>query len=244
MIKDALEFLKKQFLQAEGKEEINGLFYSHGRFYLIEDPMAKALEVHTLTALATYLDSEMPETKAISEGEGKIIIHVESPDSVMVSHELTDKTRQREYLMKAQRYGDIFQFGTFMSQEDFSIALQSRFMQTDIRDQLLKIAGNVMDEIAKTSKDDGVTQEITARAGVARLEQIELPNPVTLQPHRTFPEVDQPESQFIFRIHSQGQGVGFALFGADNENWKLEAIKNVAAWLKENVKREDVILLS
>jgi len=48
--------------------------------------------------------------------------------------------------------------------------------------------------------------------GVAAVENINLPNTVTLKPFRTFAEVSQPESEFVLRL-KEGNRVG--LFEAD-----------------------------
>ena len=203
--------------------------------------MASSLEVHTLESVATYLAGDLFESSVADTR--KLLIQVKSPDAVALMHELTNDTRQRETLLSANRYGDKFPFGSYMPQEDFVIALQSNFVDTSERSKLLQVAGNIADELIKTAVDDGVTQEVTAKAGIGRLVEMDLPNPVSLRPHRTFPEVEQPESSFVFRMKRTQNGPAFALFGADNELWKLEAIKNIKAWLEEKVTRENIIIL-
>lgn len=70
-------------------------------------------------------------------------------------------------------------------------------------------------------------------------EDVIVPNPVTLRPYRTFLEVEQPESKFIFRIRegSDGQPM-FKLVEADGGLWKYEAVDAIKKYLTENLPKE------
>ena len=59
-----------------------------------------------------------------------------------------------------------------------------------------------------------------------------VPNPVTLRPYRTFTEVTQPESEFVFRMKDDSMSVYCALFEADGGAWKREAMKNIKEHLE------------
>ena len=61
------------------------------------------------------------------------------------------------------------------------------------------------------------------KTGVANLAKAKAPNPVMLRPYRTFAEVEQPASQFVFRIDKNAE---MALFSADGGKWHLNAIKS------------------
>lgn len=74
-----------------------------------------------------------------------------------------------------------------------------------------------------------------------------MPNPVVLAPYRTFTEVEQPKSPFVFRIRQTGDEVQAALFAADADAWKREAIANIRDWFEQHIPqelREDVIILA
>lgn len=62
-----------------------------------------------------------------------------------------------------------------------------------------------------------------------------IPNPVVLKPYRTFLEVDQPESAFIFRM-KEGHGVECAIFEADGGAWMMEAMQNIKAYLEKELE--------
>lgn len=120
--------------------------------------------------------------------------------------------------------------------------LRTAFASAGDRDILLKLAGNVVDETAVTAADDGVSQETTVRSGVASRAKVKLPNPVTLAPYRTFLEVEQVASPFLFRMH---KGPSFSLHEADGGAWRMEAMARVKDWLvKALLPSERIIVLA
>ncbi|OSA97223.1 hypothetical protein B2H85_16310, partial [Clostridium botulinum] len=56
---------------------------------------------------------------------------------------------------------------------------------------------------------------------------------VALAPYRTFPEVQQPTSKFIFRMQ---QGPKAAIFEADGGAWRNQAMQSIKAYLQEELK--------
>lgn len=129
-----------------------------------------------------------------------------------------------------------------MNIEEFVVALQSQFVQDDSTAALLKLVGNVTDGVVKTFEDDGATQKVTAKAGIARVHEIPVPNPVVLAPFRTFVELDQPASKFIFRMRSGVREPTCALFEADGGAWRNEAILRISSWLENKLPAGTVIL--
>lgn len=89
----------------------------------------------------------------------------------------------------------------------------------------------VIQNIVSTN-DNGVTQTVEARQGVALNALIEIKPRVMLRPFRTFLEVEQPESEFLLRVDPD-EGIGF--FEADGGIWKLEAKKNIADYFLKNM---------
>ena len=104
---------------------------------------------------------------------------------------------------------------------------------------------NVTHQAEVKVNDDGFTQNITAKAGIARIAQVDLPNPVTLQPYRTFIEVEQPESQFVLRVKADPndttEPIRCALFPADGNRWKAEASQNIKEYLETET---DIAIIS
>ena len=61
-------------------------------------------------------------------------------------------------------------------------------------------AGNVKAGTVAEYGDTGVGQKAAIKKGVASLQEVEVPSPCRLMPYRTFTEVAQPMSNFIFRV--------------------------------------------
>ena len=94
-------------------------------------------------------------------------------------------------------------------------------------EQILDLLRRMTNENSVSSTDNGVTQTVDARQGVALSAKVEVKPRVLLRPFRTFLEVEQPESEFLLRVDAE-KGIG--LFEADGGIWKLEAKRNIAEY--------------
>jgi hypothetical protein len=66
---------------------------------------------------------------------------------------------------------------------------------------------------------------------------------VNLAPYRTFQEIEQPSSPFLFRIKgTPGEGVQCALFEADGGAWRLDAVARIEAWLTKALVSRDLLI--
>lgn len=94
------------------------------------------------------------------------------------------------------------------------------------------MASNIVNTQQGTFSDDGVSQQAIIKTGVTTKDAAFVPNPVSLIPYRTFLEVPQPASDFVFRI-SEGRGgaPAFKLVAADGGLWKSQAVDNVKNYL-------------
>lgn len=101
---------------------------------------------------------------------------------------------------------------------------------------ILQFAGNVKAGTVAEYGDTGVGQKAAIKKGVASLQEVEVPSPCRLMPYRTFTEVKQPMSSFIFRVKDNDRlGVSCALFEADGGAWKNEAKKNIKEYLEKEL---------
>lgn len=189
---------------------------------------ANAIEMHTLTSLVDYIKSDVD---AMSE---KMIVEVASPTKVNLYSQL-DYNRDREKLVSVSARVPEFSFNNFMDQEKFCINLQSKFIddpQTD-RSLILKFAGTVEAGTVAEYGDDGITQKATVKTGIASKGDAIVPNPVKLRPYRTFLEVEQPISEFIFRMkQDKYDGINCAIFEADGGAWQIAATKAIKEYLQ------------
>ncbi len=225
MIKQALEYIVG--MRAPEVLEINGETYSDKRLERIcHNPKAKAIELTTLTSLVEYIKAK------IDTMDDKMIIHVSSPECVRL-YSMLDLDRVREYLVEVHAQVPEFRYGRYMDHENFLIALQSKFIPNDDRELLLRFTGTVENGTVAQYGDDGVTQKATIKTGIASKGEAVVPNPVRLRPFRTFIEVEQPESAFVFRMRQDSDdGVECAIFEADGGAWKNAAMKNIKEYLQ------------
>ena len=158
-----------------------------------------------------------------------MIIHVVSPTEVRLVS-ILDADRKREVLFKAEAIVSEFRFDRWYDQESFMIGLQANFQLTPDLDVILKLAGNVEKKNNAAYSDDGRTQIVTMQTGVATKGDALVPNPARLKPFRTFQEVEQPESNFVFRIGDDEEPT-FKLVEAEGGIWRNEAIQNIKDYL-------------
>lgn len=225
MIKDALQYiigLKEPFLK-----EIGGGTYTDKPLTRITDPLPTALNVTTLTALFDYIGDNKDELSL----DG-MMLHINSPTDVALISAL-NQDANREIYVKSNAIIPSFAFGKFYDSESFNIAIQAMFVDDDDRAAIIRMAGNLMEEGIKTSTDDGMTQTAVVKTGVKVVGYEAVPNPVTLRPYRTFIEVEQPASKFVFRIREGGQ---LALFEADGGAWRNEAMRNIKEYLTDKLE--------
>lgn len=238
--KEALEYAANLALTGQEKRIVTTSTVDGDRTFTINgdgdvnefrpnDGARNALKVHTLDALIEYV------LHVKERQEAPLIVHVANEGTVFVKGNLT-KYGERETLLVAEAIHPEFHYGRFLDQEEFNIALQSQFHDNADRAVLLQFIGNIKQEATKVSVDDGITQTATVKTGVASVDNVIVPNPVYLEPWRSFPEVVPAASDFVFRV---AEGPSAALFEADGGAWRNEQIKNIADYLVKGL--EDVL---
>jgi hypothetical protein len=235
MLKEALQYLIG--LGNQEITEINGQKYSNHSLSLIKQPTPSTIIVRSLSGFVDYLKSDY-------DGPGNLMVHVESPTKVSAFSSFNSDEERKTYVTAAALLPDI-RFGSWTKVEEFNIMLQSLFVPSEDRAALLKVVGNVKEDAVQNISDDGVTQQVTAKTGVATVASVSVPNPVTLFPYRTFVEVKQPESLFVFRMQT---GPAAALFEADGGAWKVEAMDTIKGYLLnalvDEIKAGKIVLIA
>jgi hypothetical protein len=236
MITKALEFLKANFKDPT-ISEINGRQFAIDNWHLIpktfDEPTPNILTVNTLTGLVDYIKSRMDITPGA-------VIHIESPGLVRLISPLFGDNLQRKQWIQAtteKTLSNGFRFGGFMPIPDFIIQIQAYFSETEDVKKLLALVSNIKAEQGQEYTDNGVSQSVVAKrsTGSSMVATVQVPNPVSLRPYRTFLEVEQPESSFVFRLTSGGEGnpPQCGLWEASGGAWKLNAIQRIKLWLED-----------
>ena len=209
-----------------GQIEINGRTYCTKdlRRYDAADK-AEPIKATTLTSLVDYIKESREELR------DRMIIQVVSATKVLLYSGLLAE-RDRETLFEVNALLPQFEYGREYDQESFLVAMQSCFQKTDDREAVTIMASNIVNTQQGTFSDDGVSQQAIIKTGVTTKDAAFVPNPVSLIPYRTFLEVPQPASDFVFRI-SEGRGgaPAFKLVAADGGLWKSQAVDNVKNYL-------------
>jgi len=226
MTKDALQYVVG--LKKAEVITINGEDYTDREIHRVNRGLrADPVKMHTLTGLVDYLKAGIDKTAE------KMLVQVVSPVSVRVISML-DEDRKREELALATASVPDFDYGRYIEQEKFLISLQAKFLPNDDRELLLKFAGTVKNESIAQYGDNGVAQKATIKTGISTVGDAIVPNPVILRPFRTFTEVTQPESSFVFRMRQGDKGgVECAVFEADGGAWQNAAMANIRDWLRD-----------
>ena len=197
-----------------------------GGYSEIEERVCEPLYFHTLTAFADYA--------AGSDVPSEAIIHVTSPMEVRLFGPLTKSKKRNVYAVSGAMIDSHFPAGQWLSQDQFVTQVQTHFDDVGDRAKLLKIVGNIRGGQTAVLEDDGVTQKVTTARGVVSTQMAEMPNPVTLSPWETFPEIAQPERQFIVRLKGGNDApVHIALFAVPDPRQSLATCLAIKGWLVE-----------
>lgn len=224
------EFVEKiASMAAATMHQIHGRDYVDGTVKLVVPPMSVAtLQVHTLAGLAQAIRAGLDNLDYT-----KWILHVQDYRSVMVVARATDDYERRETVLSVTLHDvETFPFSRFIDREEFVIGLLSRFVPDPALDEIVKLASTLTAERVEIAEDDGISQRTTVRQGMQLKQEKTVKRRVLLRPYRTFREVQQPASEFVFRLRSvDGEVPTCALFEADGGAWKLEAAATIKTWL-------------
>lgn len=233
MIAEAMEKIEALVKKADEHLTVDGREYLTGDWKEIIPPAVTPFSLRTLTGLVDVVkaapDSFHPE---------EWIAHVVTPSKVLVEAKMDDEYGRRAVFASCDLLAaEPYPFGRFLDREMFVIGLMSQFVENDDLGGLLRLTSSMSNDAAMLSEDDGVSQKVTVKSGIS-LKELAIVRPRwTLKPYRTFREIQQPSSTFLFRVKGEAGSVpACALFEADGGAWRLEAVLAIKAWLRsENI---------
>lgn len=215
-----------------------GYEYCDKDLKVVKTPKVETIRLHTLSGLVQVLRKECFNFDA------PVIVNVDCEEYVRVYSAIDSADRGREIPYDVAAELIEIPFNRRIDYETMMITLKSKFVETPELLELVKLLGTITEENSATASDDGFTQSVVVRKGIAMKEGKVVKPIVRLKPYRTFNEVDQPESEFLVRL---SDGAQVALYEADGGAWKLQARRNVADYLKENladlIESGDVIVV-
>lgn len=232
-LKAAIEKIEEMTQRADARlMEVYDRQFSTQQIYEIEKKYdsPKSITLNTLESLADIIKTEL------EKAHHPLFVNVKSPTNVVIfsTYYETENCR-RDYLYEAVAELPKITFDQFVDYESTMIALRSKFVETDDVLYLLDLLSKVTDQNSVESEDNGLSQTVQVRKGIAMVQNAVVRPKVKLKPFRTFLEVDQPESEFLVRMQEGGY---IGLFEADGGAWKLEAKKNIYSFLIEALSDE------
>lgn len=209
--------------------EIGGRQYSSREVRPILEPQPTPLHLTSLSGLVKYCQANFDEIQTPFK------IHVKNECEVQVIGVIRGDFLQRDtYVKVAHSEPSAFKPNTFYALEDFLINLRTGFVQDETVDQLVRLFGNVKGEAVAAWSDDGISQAVVARSGIALVENVPVPTLVHLRPYRTFRQIQQPESPFLVRAKQKDSSPPVvALFEAGGEQWRQAAVYSIEAYLRD-----------
>lgn len=222
----------KTIKELEHENEVPKVYTLNGRSYVtgdvrrLKEPEPERITVSTLTGLVDYCIANVDGLEPRD-----LICHVVSPTHVEVYSKLFGDFHQRKVFIEAKaNHVPTIRLNEFLPVEDFNLMLMSCFIDDSDRAKVLSVSGNITASAEVNNADDGVSQEVTVKAGIRKVENADVPNPVILKPFRTFTDVPQPDGKFVFRI-KDANGIKCGLFDATGGAWKGEAMDSIKHYL-------------
>lgn len=227
-------------------EDVHGVTTSYSTkplHQVIAEPckLPALIQVHTLTGLRDLMVSGLEGVTLKGNGAtptivptfpSEYLIHIQDHCSVALKHDRSDKYGRRLSLVVAVPVPfQQFQFGSWIPQEDFIIGVSSLIADGQDKDYVLKTASSITNEATSLNEDNGFAQTATLKAGLAHKQTVTIKPKVQLAPFRTFPELEQPVSEFVFRARNADGKTHFMLVEADGGLWKNEAIRAIERYI-------------
>lgn len=239
MIAKAMEWIRNNM--SPQLHNIEGIMWSDKPLQRIKDiDTFPTVSFTTLTGLVDYLKSGIDVPNLFI---GHIFVSVVSPTRIEVYSDTCEANfHVRSTIALVDAVVPKVRIGEWLEQSAFCILLRSCFVdacesQDTDRDALICVASNIVSGTIAEYQDTGISQKATLKTGIQESEDKLLPEKVALRPFRTFLEVEQPKSDFIFRAQdSRSNGVQLALYEADGGRWKMDAMKAVKEYLEEQFK--------
>lgn len=225
------EKVKPEIVEHEGVDYIKS---SHG-FEQLRKPRTNKIEVNCLDGLVKIIknliyDANIEEIYGIHK---PFIINLDFNCIEVMSALNLDKSRN--YLAEANPMIPQLNIGYDMTVEEMIILLSTSFVQTENTQKFIESLSSLRIVEEVEFNDDGIGQTVTAKKGASMNQKYQIQPIVKLQPIRTYAEIEQVESKFLFRVNKDGT---VCLREADGGQWKYDTQKRIVAYLEGQLKKE------
>lgn len=234
--------IERLVLQSQ-THQIDGKTYSAAPLRMIFEKI-EILEVETLTGFIDYINSGI-DKEFIKEPE--VFISVDSVNTVLLYTKIDAGTKKRQTIIRAKLFDKsiypTFPTGMFLVVEDFIIKLESFFVDSPQKSALISFVSRLIVNNSIQVGDDGITQTVEVKKGMSgALKDTETaPKIIDLRPYRTFGEIEQPLTKYLFRMRADDRVPTCALFTTDSEMWRNQAMLSIKDYLKKALPNLTII---
>lgn len=187
-------------------------------------------EVRSIDALLNLIKNEA----IIKYPDRKIFVEIQSFNSILCYLDVVDEDRnERVELYEAQEIDVAGVPSGWIDYQSAMIKLKAQFQDTSDKDYLINLLSKIDIEQGVHTEDNGMSQSVTVRKGIAAKGIENVKSICNLKPYRTFMEVEQPSSDFLIRINDH-QEISF--IEADGGMWKLAAKQTIKAYIENALK--------
>jgi hypothetical protein len=246
MIKEALEYLTKlQTPLHPVTVEVEKQPYAVRADGTIGEPICKIDSRFIPTPLLTTTLSGLVEAyKAKYDKLGdRVAFQIASPFEVTLCDlDSDDYGKQRIYAIAKHVEEKPFKFDAYWESEAFLIVFRQGFLFTEDAAKVAQLCSTLTSSNAVGVADDGISQEVTTKAGTVTKTSVVLPaDGVPLVPWRTFRDANPVQSKFLLRMKGVKDAVPhIALFEID-AMWKLDTIASIRKYLNDSLPEAIVI---
>lgn len=236
MINDyGIKEIVKLAVEANAIKVVDGVnYFQNGHGHLAEvfpSPMP-LIKIGSLTGLVDFVHS-------IGSYADRMIFVVDHKTVAYTEMMVDPKTKQRQGHAQAMfELDEEFQFGRKYKHDEFMVKLICMFMKTDRQQNFIEKVSTIKLVNTDDSHDTGATNKKSQSLGVEIAGDAKEFS-VNLKPFRTFPEIDQPESPFIFRVDNEKY---CALHECDGGAWKNQARLKIKQYLADKLDNKLTII--
>lgn len=231
MLKEAIEKIVELASPVTFKTD-DGSILSDVDLKKYEEPqhLQPLLEVNSINALVNLVKSEA----TIKYSDRKIFIEIAKYNQIICYLDSNDGERNvRNILYEANEVDVAGAPRGWIDYQSAMIKLKAQFQDTEDKVYLINLLSKIDVENGVHTEDNGMSQSVTVRTGIAAKGIENVKSICNLKPYRTFMEVEQPSSDFLIRINDN-QEISF--IEADGGMWKLAAKQTIKAYIENALK--------
>lgn len=224
--------------------EIRGNSYTDKKLYRLPPVTEREKspeQVSGLSTLSGLISMLRVETDEIIKKHGDIFLLVKSASEVqafttfrredipLTADEILPYGK-RQVLYTTKYSTPQIKLNAFLPYETAIIQLNALFEKTEERDELIKAISSIDRNESGGIEDNGVSQTVTAKSGIALKNKTTIKPIWRLKPYRSFVEASLAEVALLLRVNDKFE-VG--LYECDGGKWELDAKDNIR-WYLEN----------